>query len=402
MSYLCFKEYKSTSATLFSFIYSSIASMGWTLHDNVSGTRRVYKSNGESGNEIYQYIDLEDAGDGTTFRAWGYWNNSTHVGSCGGYFTSGQNKIGSGTAGYVSVFGSKDLVFVRHHGSASQNIYFGHIPKRYFTSPLATLLNNETSGTNVVVELDNVNDFKLNQQYMIFGAAGEGRDPVTVNAVDSGAVTVTISNLPRNYNSGSKIGIAPSLFGCSSTGNSVGFFPTCHSVYAGGTTDLSNAYTLYISYIVPSYAKDRLNPGMNSGLYSLIPMYWGEDSARDLIGYSTIDENFAHVPTTTLDYIWEVQSNPVRIGGIVTGVTANTLTDSTKSWTVNAWQNKFVIIADGLGVGHTRQIASNTATTLTLTNNWNIPPMGSVYYIADEAWRTMSYYYGGMAAKEIL
>lgn len=59
-----------------------------------------------------------------------------------------------------------------------------------------------------------------------------------------------------------------------------------------------------------------------------------------------------------------------------------TLTDTTKAWTANAYQNLFVEITGGTGVGQIRPIHANTATVLTITGRWDtVPDATSTYNI---------------------
>lgn len=57
-----------------------------------------------------------------------------------------------------------------------------------------------------------------------------------------------------------------------------------------------------------------------------------------------------------------------------------TLTDTSKSWTTNTHQNKFVEITGGTGAGQTRPIHSNTANALTIVGRWDTVPNGTSTY----------------------
>lgn len=91
-------------------------------------------------------------------------------------------------------------------------------------------------------------------------------------------------------------------------------------------------------------------------------------------------------PDTTTDYVIEGYD----CGTLTTGGTS-TLTDSTKTWPVNRWANFMVKILFGTGKGQYMQIASNTATTLTLvkplatttdtTSTYSILPDGNKTYL---------------------
>jgi hypothetical protein len=83
-------------------------------------------------------------------------------------------------------------------------------------------------------------------------------------------------------------------------------------------------------------------------------------------------------------------------GGISTGSnTYNTLNDTTKSWTVNRYVNYSVRILAGTGAGQLRQIASNTATALTLYSGWNILPDNTSVYSIQGTTEAMYFSWGG-------
>ena len=58
----------------------------------------------------------------------------------------------------------------------------------------------------------------------------------------------------------------------------------------------------------------------------------------------------------------------------ITGVSNNSITDSSKSWTTNKWQGRNIYIFNGNGKQQKMKVKSNTATTLTFTNNFAINP----------------------------
>lgn len=69
--------------------------------------------------------------------------------------------------------------------------------------------------------------------------------------------------------------------------------------------------------------------------------------------------------------------------GTATGSGSSTLTDTTKSWNVNAWQNYEIEIVHGTGSGQPiKTISSNTANQLTVSSAWSdIPDNTSLYQI---------------------
>jgi hypothetical protein len=60
--------------------------------------------------------------------------------------------------------------------------------------------------------------------------------------------------------------------------------------------------------------------------------------------------------------------------GIATSGSSTTITDSTKSWATNRWNNYVVRIMAGTGAGQYKPIASNTATALTIVGTWATTP----------------------------
>jgi hypothetical protein len=60
--------------------------------------------------------------------------------------------------------------------------------------------------------------------------------------------------------------------------------------------------------------------------------------------------------------------------GTATAGGANTLTNAAKNWASNQWTNSQLRLTAGTGAGQIRTVASNTATTLTLSSPWSTAP----------------------------
>lgn len=69
----------------------------------------------------------------------------------------------------------------------------------------------------------------------------------------------------------------------------------------------------------------------------------------------------------------------VTATGTATSATSTTLVNSGKAWTTNQFANSQVRIIGGTGIGQTRLIASNTATTLTVAS-WTVTPDATSVY----------------------
>lgn len=74
-------------------------------------------------------------------------------------------------------------------------------------------------------------------------------------------------------------------------------------------------------------------------------------------------------------FIWKLDDpslngDGTEVNGTATSAGASTLTDSTQSWTVNAYVGMTVHIIGGAGDNQSRTVVSNTATTITVNSPW--------------------------------
>lgn len=73
--------------------------------------------------------------------------------------------------------------------------------------------------------------------------------------------------------------------------------------------------------------------------------------------------------------------------GTATSGSDNSLTDSGRSWTTNAYKGFAVTITGGTGIGQSRIISSNTSEDLIVSSNWvTNPNSSSTYTIIESAW----------------
>lgn len=66
--------------------------------------------------------------------------------------------------------------------------------------------------------------------------------------------------------------------------------------------------------------------------------------------------------------------------GTATAGTANTLSNSARSWATNQWANYQLRIVAGTGAGQIRTVASNTGQQLTVSANWTVIPDATSQY----------------------
>jgi hypothetical protein len=138
-------------------------------------------------------------------------------------------------------------------------------------------------------------------------------------------------------------------------------------------------------------------------IYTFVPAASDDDIASATLEYGVDgqvwqstgvrhNEFTVTIDTDDADGVWKASSNLfvrdksqlVGDSGTATGGTTSTLIDSGKAWSVNQWAGAWVFVDFGTGSGEVRQVASNTATTLTFEAPvLSGAPTGSVYRIED-------------------
>ncbi len=121
---------------------------------------------------------------------------------------------------------------------------------------------------------------------------------------------------------------------------------------------------------------------------SVTTSYPGASCTAPMVGQTgTITCNFGYLnPSATATFSVTVRAfAPAALGsGTASAGAAGTMTDASKTWTVDAFAGYSVYITGGQGVGQYRTILSNTATVLTIAPNWTTNPNAtSTYKIVD-------------------
>lgn len=192
-----------------------VTTCGWALHDDGSAQSEPYyvlKSVGESGNEdIYiQIINDTANSDCISVKGYLYWNAATHVGVKVAY-SSGATMIStkdSATFLYW-LYGDLDHMYVVTKIVAT---YYGHysgIVRRFWSAQTAVSQGAVTSGSNVVVQVDDASLLTVGKYYLIKDDANIERVQVTARDTGSTPNTITIASLANGYAAGSKIGEDP-------------------------------------------------------------------------------------------------------------------------------------------------------------------------------------------------
>lgn len=368
-----------------------ITTQGTGTH-TISESSRVYKSNGEASDQIYQYIKINQSVSATALRVYAYYhyNLTTRagVGIANGSSTVNTNQTGF----YLWIHGDKDKVHITTKvASTYYRFWFGFM-KSFF--PLKTTLSSPaTSGSSVVLSVVDSTGFEVGGIYNIVGAAAEGRDTLTATAVNTG--TITISSLPRNYSSGSMIGYSPIIFGHADV---TGFNVTC-SRGVVGLADCSYGYGSYDSKFM-----NFLAPDYRTNKYTLQPFgvsqaYDNTTSYPESLGY--INTNLLFAPSGGM-VIEDTFAVTKLDSGTSSGSNSSTvLYDTSKSWTTNIFANKVIILTFGTGQGAIKKIGSNNATSITLSNDWvfeTIPDATTQYIICEEGYRYIAHGSGSGSA----
>ena len=367
-------------------IKDRMVTMGWTLYDDQFSASDYYimKSTAEGASEMPFYVQLMHGitANKLTFRAYAWWDSSTHTGTCRLGTTDSEYYIGADddSAFYIWVYGNLDLVsIISKVGTTYEASCFGKVTR--FWNVEGVLQSNVTSGSNVVITLGSgeADAFIAGKTYQIVGANGEGRQPVTVDSIDTGANTVTVASLSYDFDADSRIGQTPYPWLITHLKNPNNAYWLRKSISGTGSEATDNfldpSIIQSLSYIDPDDRADQS--------YILFPLMFMEADNSSLFGYFDDLCMRSSGPASYEDTmsVGELDS------GTATSASSTTLVDTAQSWATDSHADKAVIITAGTGAGQIREITSNTADTLTVPA-WVTPlDATSQYVICDEAWR---------------
>lgn len=402
-------------------IWTFLSDTGWTLHDNQDGSSfRVYKSNGEQGDRIYEYALIDYATSNLIyFRGYYKWEAgvSSKTGSNLGatYYSTSSTyyvRVSTSESGFTMwMHGSKDLVVV--HTKISSTYYnagFGHVPKR-FDDTICKLTSAASAGSDVDLEVDTVDGFVVGASYQLVGASHEGLQKVTVTDIipdPYGAGIITVDSLGDDMSVDSLLGHSPSTFGTwhlfnNSAHTSHYIFPTINGYRTGLTNHTDPDERCTRSHMdLNSTTFLRTDPDYRTGNYIIMPtMFYVNDHISGSAAYQSwwaYDDTFMMTcEKLTSDDVLGLGVS-IRSTATGAGVGSNTLADTGQSWTTNVYAGKVVITTGGTGDSQIRKIVSNTATELTLDKDWDTSIDGTTdYVIANEGYR---YIYTFTAVRE--
>lgn len=190
-------NYCANRAAALSFLWSALVSMGWTLQDNQDGSSyRVYKSNGELSDRIYENIKIDwITANLITFTGYLYWDAIIHTGTCP---TAGPPSVTTSESSmYIWIYGNKDLVgVVTRVAQTYYTKFFGHIPKKMWsvqTNIIGNVVGGVTAGNTVNVS--SISGLINGAYYQLIGANGEGRWRTQVTAISASPVNAYGDNI---------------------------------------------------------------------------------------------------------------------------------------------------------------------------------------------------------------
>lgn len=122
----------------------------------------------------------------------------------------------------------------------------------------------------------------------------------------------------------------------------------------------------------------------NAGAASLVKITSNNSSSIVLFSTASIPSGITKYAIVDMKFFGTDTVQPFSPGeGFATSGSTTTLTDTTKNWTPNVWNNKKIRIIAGTGIGQETAITSSTATTITILGTWTSPDSSSVYSIED-------------------
>lgn len=379
----------SNTADAMNKISSVLVSAGWTVvDDQIGASEYIWWENGggENSDELDVYFALDNSitTDRIIPKMATHWDSGTHTGTYELYYSSQSYlQVDDDNPFTIWVFANRDQVSIVSKISTSYyHCTFG-MYERYWDKPLGILTSDVTAGSNVVLQLGagEAADFEVGLTYTICENSTNSQERPTITVVDTVNDQITVDSLSQNWSSSARIGYFPFPYfglGRMESSYSYGF-----SLEPDDTTATSrNTDTVNT---IPLWSNTIGDPDDNIGFYVLIPMLIYDNSSNGAFGFS--NEYWAWWrPDSTNSF-----EDTIEVGRLDTGTSTGTgnssLTDTSKSWTVDEYQNKAVIITSGTGQGQMAKITSNTSDTLTFDTALNVSiSTDSQYVICDEAW----------------
>jgi hypothetical protein len=223
------------------------------------------------------------------------------------------------------------------------------------------LISSVTAGASKTLTLSagETDGFEIGYEYNLFGE--NYRENTVVTDIIPSASQLVVDSLTYAYGEGSVISFHPNRFGlyCSENAYIVSFV----KITEGNTGEWRSQGSLSITNINLS------DPDDISGYYRISPIVFDAYNAG-LRGLSVNDCVFGGMNILSTTEMHTVSISDLDTGTVSSATSGGTLTDSSKSWSVNEYAEKALIITGGTGLGQIRSIITNTSNVLTLNKSF--------------------------------
>jgi hypothetical protein len=379
-------RHSGTVGSLWACMTAFMTDIGWEMHDDIAENIKVYKSNGESGNEPYGYVYIQQEAAYIGFRFYRYWDATAHVGY--------MEQVATGTtAPRLTVFstqgcilcGDKDIVgmIAPAEYNPQAAVWFGHAQGRIDNVVVGA---DGTAGTSGTLAVSTTAGLYVGQSIQILGSGTEGCEWLDIIELTD-ANTIKVKALSQDYGTGSKIGVPASTFGFT--------VPISHRARWYATTHISDSGTsvqsaqFYTAYKFPAIlGATQLNFNKKATPSATLILTSAAGTTGFVAGY--LYRHYLWVSSNT-QTIWDasIYNTTGEYGTSATASTssANTLVETGRTWATDQHVNRHVLITAGTGIGQSAKITGNDATSLTIAGTWGTTFGTSRYQICDQLYR---------------
>lgn len=405
-------------------VKAALLAAGWTQYDVVASTYTILRSNGSAADSNYMYLQISmTAGVYNYYTAW---NSGTHTGvlaAAMSQLTVGATRTMYGYLNLNGFFIATALAGVFSESAA----LFRAVPTADIVSFSTTLTGTAAPGTSVVISVASTANFLVGAHYYILDPINNKRSSFKCTAIGTGTITAGYLQTGYTFPIGALVGcnffnVAAIVAGVwqtnlvSEVGTYAGLTPftlatagynflrvgrLATSAAPSGTSGVDIVDTASYAGVVPG--SRRLLP---TEIFELVsntnqPSTVVTPNVTNKIGIWDIpqlshtlvsSQAFGLTPITQANNL-DVQCTGQTDSGTTTGNNLLlTLNDTTKNWAVNSLAGLVLVITTGLGAGQTSKIVSNTATTITVTDQWYTIPIAETYAIVASAYRAVTTY----------
>jgi len=395
--------------------FQAFVEFGWQLHDQVSATKAVYKSNGEGDRLGTAYLECNILNYGLNITPWYFWDEATHAGIGGvAEYVTGQSistlldETSQINLGRTYLSGNKDYIiaYTKYPYNGVSAGIFGQCPKLFEPDVLSKLTAPIAPGSNVPVNIESTAGFKVGQLYHFHseeGVAPEHFKRIIGIVSDTQVIVDVISG---NFNIGDWLGARPKRTYSNAQYSHQGHVvpPRGYDSVAGLTTS-----TGYHRVIVSPYDTVSANsdPAGLHGFYPPTPATWRTTHAvggmlHD-VGFDDEHSLFSVLPVAestdkghnNIRYMLD-DDEPCPVSGTISDSGTDYIIDPAGNFGTDELAGRQVIYINPQGDLQTRRVLGNTATKITTAipfDDSSPPVHGLSYAVVRNVFRC-AYNYG--------